>query len=118
LGSQTLGMLTDVPWRVSIFGQNRHPAHLYLVIAVLLILGLLWSLRQRSYRPSFIFLLFVELYAAARLLLDPFFETQQFLGNGFRAVQVAALGVMIVTLVVMMWVDQQRKTPQSTSLES
>ena len=117
LGSQTLGTLTALPWGVSIFGQTRHPAHLYLVIAVLLIIAILWPMRRKPHWPGFIFLLFVELYAASRLLLDPFFETHQTIGDGFRTVQVLALLIMVVALTAMMQLDQRLPVDQPAQLE-
>jgi prolipoprotein diacylglyceryltransferase len=117
LGSQTLGTPTTLPWGVSIFGQTRHPAHLYLVTVVLLIMAVLWSIKHRPRWPGFIFLLFVELYAASRLLLDPFFATQQTISGGFRTVQVLALLTMVIALAAMMQVDQRRLVDQPAPLE-
>jgi len=108
LGSQTLGAPTTVPWGVYQFDVLRHPAHLYQVIATLLILTILRPVRRASPWPGFLFLLFVALYAASRLLLDPFFDLPQTIGGGFRAVQVVALAALVTSLAVMAWADGQR----------
>ncbi len=108
LGSQTLGTPTTVPWGVYQFDVLRHPAHLYQVVATLLILSALRPVRYASPWPGFLFLLFVALYAASRLLLDPFFDLPQTIGGGFRLVQVVALAVLVVSLAVMGWVDSRR----------
>lgn len=106
LGSQTLGTVTTVPWGIPLFGQVRHPAHLYQVLATLLILGLIWRMRASSPWPGFTFLLFAELYAASRLLLDPFFASPQTLDFGLRTIQVTALVAMVIVLVIMMRLEQ------------
>jgi len=112
LGSQTQGTLTDLPWGVTLFDQTRHPAHLYQVLATLIILALIWSLRRNPRWPGFIFLLFIELYAGSRLLLDPFFASPQTIGPGLRLVQVSALSVMLIILIVMMRLDQIHLQPK------
>jgi len=106
LGSQTQGTPTALPWGVVQFGEVRHPAHLYLASAALLILAILWFGRPERRRPGFSFLLFVELYAGSRLLLDPFFAMPVTIGAGLRVVQVAALAVMVLTLAVMARVEK------------
>ncbi len=106
LGSQTQGTPTALPWGIVQFGETRHPAHLYLVLAALLILAILRAARRKRQRPGFTFLLFAELYAGSRLLLDPFFALPATIGAGFRVVQVAALAVMVLVLAVMARVEK------------
>ncbi len=101
LGSQTQGATATVPWAVSQFGETRHPAHLYLTLAALVIFGVLWFLRTKTRPNGFLFLLFVSLYAAARLLFDPFFALPATIGDGYRTVQVAALIALVIALAAM-----------------
>jgi phosphatidylglycerol:prolipoprotein diacylglycerol transferase len=118
LGSQTVGTLTNVPWGVTMFGQVRHPAHLYQVIATLIIFGTIWKIRLRPRWPGFTFLLFVELYAGSRLLLDPFFASPQTFGAGLRTVQVSALIVMVIVLVIIMRLEQKHSESQHSQVKT
>ena len=106
LGSQRLGAITEVPWGLSVYGQLRHPAHLYQVVAMVIILVLLWWLRSQPRWPGFTCLLFLELYAGSRLLLEPFFADPLTLDFGLRTVQVVALAAMIIILLLMMRLEQ------------
>lgn len=105
LGSQTLGAVTTMPWGLTLFGQARHPAHLYQVVANAIILAIIWRVRLNPRWPGFTFLLFMALYSGSRLLLDPFFALFSTLDFGLRPVQVASLVVLILILVIMMSID-------------
>lgn len=121
LGSQTLGTPTTMPWAVSLYGQLRHPAHLYLVLAVIVIFGVLWVYRHNTRWPGFLALLFLLLYATSRLLFDPFFGSPPTIGPGFRLVQVWALGIITLILILMMKIETQKEPrlskPMTTELE-
>ena len=106
LGSQTLGAMTTMPWGVTMFGQVRHPAHLYQTLANAIILAIIWRIRLNPRWPGFTFLLFMALYSGSRLLLDPFFAPSATLDFGLRSVQAASLVVLILILVTMMLIDQ------------
>ncbi|MEM7031833.1 MAG: prolipoprotein diacylglyceryl transferase family protein [Chloroflexota bacterium] len=110
LGSQTLGALTDVPWAVSLYGELRHPAHLYLVLSVIMILVVLWRLNASPRRAGFLALLFITLYASSRLIFDPFFAAPQTIGLGLRLVQVLALLAIVAALILMMWLETKPKS--------
>ncbi len=111
LGSQTLGTPTTLPWGITQFDAVRHPAHLYVVIAVLLILAIIGKIRLNARWPGFTFLLFVELYAASRLLLDPFFALPDTIGGGLRVVQVSALIALVVAIAAMARLNTQSNPP-------
>ena len=110
LGSQTLGALTQVPWAVSLYGQLRHPAHLYIAASLLFILVILWWVKSRAYKSGFLALLFIELYAGSRLVFDPFFTSSQTIGPGLRMVQVLALLSLLIALTLMMRLETKPKT--------
>lgn len=110
LGSQTLGAPTTVPWAIVQFGETRHPAHLYVALAAVVILGILWSFRTKTQPDGFLFLLFVALYAAARLLLDPFFALPTTIGSGYRMVQVAALITLVIAIAAMARLETDSRT--------
>ncbi len=101
LGSQTLGTPANILWAVTQFNEPRHPAHLYVAAAALVILAILWWRRSNPRWAGFTFTLFVALYAAARLLLDPFFALPATIGDGYHMVQVSALIALTLALAVM-----------------
>lgn len=105
LGSQTLGIPTSLPWGVPLFGQVRHPAHLYVVLAVILSLGVIWQMRRQPRWAGYTFFLFGALYAGSRLLLDPVFASPQTIIGGLRLVQVLALIAVVIILIIMMRLD-------------
>ena len=115
LGSQTLGTATSAPWGLPLYGQIRHPVHLYQALATLIILGIIWRARRNPRWPGFTFLLFAELYAGSRLLLDPFFDTTLRFDFGLRLVQVVALAVMVVILIAMMRIDLSLSTKTASA---
>jgi phosphatidylglycerol:prolipoprotein diacylglycerol transferase len=101
LGGQAPGRPSDLPWAVEMAGTARQPLQLYQAIASLLILGILFFGRKWRPWPGFYFWLFVALYGLSRLLLEIFRAEPYLIGNGYLAVQVAALLAMIVALTVM-----------------
>lgn len=101
MGGVALGAPANVPWAVEIASVARHPLQLYEAIASLLIFGVLYLLRSWRPWPGFHFWLFVALYGFTRLLLEVFRARPYLLGDRYLAVQVVALGAIIVALAVM-----------------
>ncbi len=97
LGGEGLGRSTDAAWAVA----ARHPFQLYLALAGLVILVvLLWSASWRPW-PGFLFWLLITLYGLNRLILEIFKAQPSLIGEGYLAVQVAALLAVVVALSVM-----------------
>lgn len=105
LGSQMLGTETSLPWGVSLFDAVRHPAHLYVTLAVLVIFAVTLKTQTDNRPAGFSFLQFTALYAAARLLLDPFFALPDTIGAGLRVVQVTSLAALVLIIAVMARLD-------------
>lgn len=101
LGGEALGTPSNLPWSIELAGIFRHPVQLYGAIATLVILGILYLGRKWRPWPGFYFWLFVLLYGATRLLLEVFRARPYLIGDHYLAVQVIALGAIIVALVVM-----------------
>ncbi len=95
LGGIGLGAPTTSPWGIDLWGQVRHPLQVYEALTLLVILAALW--RRRTDRPldGHLFALFVFLYAASRLFLEAYREQTPLILGGVRAVQVAALAIML-----------------------
>ena len=101
LGGENLGAPSDVPWAIEMINATRHPIQLYEAVASLLIFGILYLARNRSPWPSFQFWVFVGLYGLSRLFLEIFRARPTFVGNGYLAVQIMALGAIVIALAVM-----------------
>jgi prolipoprotein diacylglyceryltransferase len=65
------------------------------------VLALLYLGREWRPWPGFQFWLFVALYGVSRLLLEIFQAQPYIVGDGYLAVQVAALMAIVVALAVM-----------------
>ncbi len=94
-----LGTVSAAPWALPYFGEMRHPAGLYLALASLLLSVILWVVTDVA-RPGRTFLLAILGYSLVRLLVDGFVE-QSALINGVRISQIVALGVALVTVLLL-----------------
>jgi phosphatidylglycerol:prolipoprotein diacylglycerol transferase len=98
---EAFGAETSVPWAIELWGARRHPTQLYELATGLAMLGVvLWAGREAP-APGLLFLLFVALYAGARLLLEPFRANSLLILGGLRAVQVAGLAAVLAALGLM-----------------
>lgn len=98
---EAFGAETSVPWAVELWGARRHPTQLYELATGLAMLGVvLWAGREVP-APGLLFLLFVALYAGARLLLEPFRANSLLILGGLRAAQVAGLAAVLAALGLM-----------------
>ena len=105
LSGNSLGRPTTLPWGVYLWDQVRHPVQLYEMVALLLILGvLLWHRARRPF-AGHSFVLFVALYAGARLFLEAFRAQTPLFAGGVRAIQVGAL----VTMMGAVWYLYHRR---------
>ncbi len=99
---EAFGAETSVPWAVELWGARRHPTQLYELATGLAMLGvILWAGRREAPAPGLLFLLFVALYAGARLLLEPFRANSLLILGGLRAAQVAGLAAVTAALWLM-----------------
>jgi phosphatidylglycerol:prolipoprotein diacylglycerol transferase len=101
LGGEILGTPSNLPWSIKLAGVSRHPVQLYEAIAALVILGILYLGRKWRPWPGFYFWLFVLLYGTTRLLLEVFRARPYLIGDHYLAVQVIALGAIVVAMAVM-----------------
>lgn len=82
LDGRDFGEPTTWPWGVYLWDAVRHPVQLYELAALLVIFGILWwQEERRRFEPlglwlipfkGYTFVLFVALYAGARLFLEAF----------------------------------------------
>ena len=98
LDGSAFGEPTTLPWGVYLWDEIRHPVQLYEAVALLVILGVLWWRRERRSFDGHSFALFVAVYAGSRLFLEAFRAETPLMADGVRAVQVLALGVVLIAV--------------------
>jgi len=66
------GLATDLPWAIYLDGALRHPVVLYEIIGLIIIGSIIYQLRKLGKFNGFLFLVYVQLYAVQRIILDFF----------------------------------------------
>lgn len=95
------GAPTALPWRIGLWGAERHPTQVYEIVAAGLILALVMRIRKWSIFPGFIFLSWAGLTAIARLFLEGFRGDSVIILGSLRSAQVVSLVVLVVVLMGM-----------------
>jgi phosphatidylglycerol:prolipoprotein diacylglycerol transferase len=101
LTGEAYGRAADVPWAVVVWGEPRHPVQLYEAGVSLVILGLLWYIRQRKPYAGFTWLAYLFLAAAGRLLVEGFRGNPDLTLGGLRTMQVLSLAVGLLALLAL-----------------
>ena len=99
---KVFGMETTLPWGIDLWGATRHPTQIYLSLAGLIILGILWP-RSRDADsaprlPGETFVWFAALASGAVLFIEGFRGDSVTLPNGIRVVQIVAWLVLALSL--------------------
>lgn len=111
------GAPAQMPWSVSLWGENRHPSQVYEIMAALIILVIVWpGTRFSNWIADQLdsggrFWVFVTLISTARLFLEAFRGDSILLLHSIRAAQVIAWFVLAFSL----WQIQKRFRPQAIS---
>jgi phosphatidylglycerol:prolipoprotein diacylglycerol transferase len=95
------GAVTTVPWAIELWDASRHPTQIYEILLALLVLIIIWRLRQRVLFPGFLFLSWLSLTAVSRLFLETFRGDSIIVAGTIRQAQLAALAVLIISLWLM-----------------
>jgi prolipoprotein diacylglyceryltransferase len=95
------GERADLFWSINLFGVRRHPVQLYEFIAGLLAL-FAWRRALRSgLAPGLPFLVAAATVSAGLLVSDAFRANALLTAGGYHVVQIASLGVLLVSLWLM-----------------
>ena len=94
-----LGLPSDLPWALSYFGEDRHPAGLYQALGLGTLALLLWY-RVDPTRPGRIILWSLFGYSLLRLFTDGFRDAMDLLG-AYRLSQLIALAVALACIVLL-----------------
>jgi phosphatidylglycerol:prolipoprotein diacylglycerol transferase len=97
LAGRDLGILSDLPWAVELFGVRRHPVALYEALAALALLAVVLVLDRRPHPTGYTALVALFGYATIRLFLEPLRVEGLTVGDGWRVAQVVALAAVAVS---------------------
>jgi phosphatidylglycerol:prolipoprotein diacylglycerol transferase len=113
------GAPVDLPWSINLWGERRHPAQIYEIIAAGFVLGLVWPGRGlvRPSRPGVYFLSFAALSAGSRLFLEAFRGDSALLAAGLRSAQLAAWVILAVSLLGIYWKNYYRNVKEQNHVQ-
>jgi phosphatidylglycerol---prolipoprotein diacylglyceryl transferase len=97
------GQVTTLPWGIELWGAVRHPAQIYEIILAGLVFWVIWRLRKMKNFPGFLFLSWLGLAAATRLLLEGFRGDSLVILGSLRGAQVVALLVTLGAMLGLMF---------------
>ena len=104
------GAVTEVPWAIYLWDARRHPTQVYECILALMVLGVIWRLRQMALYPGFLFLSWLSLTAVSRLFLEAFRGDSIIVANSIRQAQL----VPLILLLISLWLMRQWLQPLDT----
>lgn len=99
LSGEALGLPTDLPWAVDLFGAQRHPTQLYYALAALATWQALRVVASRLPIPGATAAAYLGLQGLALLLVEALRADSLVLPGGVRAAQVAGLAMMLAALL-------------------
>jgi phosphatidylglycerol---prolipoprotein diacylglyceryl transferase len=95
------GSVTNLPWSIHLWGQDRHPTQVYEITLSILTLilfipnrGPLWS-----HQPGVTFLRFIAITAVSTLIVESYRVESNLIFYGIRANQVVAWAVLAASLI-------------------
>ena len=95
------GSPTTVPWGIDLWGAKRHPSQFYETISALIVFLIIMMARTRRLYTGFLFLLFLGLTAAYRVILEAWRGDSVIILGTLRQPQVVGLGALVLVLVTM-----------------
>ena len=101
LSGDAFGAKTDLPWRIFLWNEYRHPTQVYETLAAIFIFLIVWLRSLELPGRGLNFLLVVSLSAGARLFLEAFRGDSVIWSGGFRSAQIVALLLLAVALWLM-----------------
>jgi prolipoprotein diacylglyceryltransferase len=92
------GAVTDLPWAIDLWGARRHPSQVYeLLLGGAVFLGV-WRLRRQSLFDGFLFLSWLSMAAAARLLLEGVRGDSMIVLGTIRLAQLVSLAILMAAM--------------------
>lgn len=116
LSGDAFGAKTDLPWRVFLWNEYRHPTQVYETLAALVVLLIIWLGPLGQPGRGLNFLLVVALSAGVRLFLEAFRGDSIIWTGGLRAAQIIALLLLALTLwLIKTWSQASQPLPEEPS---
>jgi len=122
INGDVIGYATTLPWGVVYANPNslapRHdvayqPASIYEAISNILIFILLWTLRKKL-KPGVLFFIYIIAYSVSQIIVFVWRDNEVIL-LGLKQAQLTAIGVIIVSIIVFMFVRyRQRRIPSGS----
>ena len=113
LSGDAFGARTDLPWKIYLWNDYRHPTQVY---EILLASGIFMLVRFRPLGnpgQGVNFLTVVALSAAARVFLEAFRGDSLIWSGGFRAAQIVGLVILAAALfMIKAWAQPQEPQPE------
>ena len=104
------GSPTTVPWGIDLWGAKRHPSQFYETVSALIVFLIIMLVRTRSPYTGFLFLLFLGLTAASRVILEAWRGDSLIVLGTLRQPQVVGLGVLVLILVAMHYLSREKSS--------
>ena len=99
------GMPSDLPWAIQLWESARHPTQIYLFLAGLVILVLLWPRRRFviNLSPGIYFLSFLCMLLFSLVIIEGFRANIATFLDGFRTIQVVSLVMLVICLLILFY---------------
>jgi phosphatidylglycerol:prolipoprotein diacylglycerol transferase len=108
---QAFGTPSNLPWKIFLWGMNRHPSQVYEMIAYAIIYLVISKRNPMFYNfPGKRFLTFVALAAGSRLVLEAYRGDSQLIFQSLRSTQVLAWIVLAMALLGINIISKQTRT--------
>ena len=108
------GSATELPWGIELWGATRHPTQIYEILAAGLIFWVIWEIRRWLPVAGLLFLTWIALTAASRLMLEAFRGDSVIVFESLRSAQLVSLGVLVAALVGIHLLVRNEAVAQST----
>ncbi len=107
------GSLTNVPWAINLWGENRHPSQVYEILGAMAIFSVSGLHLFGKLGKGLNFALYLALVAISRLFLESFRGDSLVLIGSFRAAQVAGLGAILISYwLLTRWGEAKKPVPK------
>ena len=100
LSGEALGVATDLPWGITMFGAVRHPTQIYYALAAVVTWVVLHRLSQRNMAVGMIAICYLGLHGLTLLLIESLRADSLLLPGGVRATQLFGLFSLVLALTV------------------
>ncbi len=100
INKEAYGIPTDLPWAITVNGQNVHPTFLYESIwNFIVFIFLIWYRKNKAKVKGEVFLLYLTLYSFARFFIEGLRIDSLYIGS-IRVAQLISLILIIVSMAL------------------